>query len=114
MAAQRNKIDRSKVRAQVIPQELRGLATLKEEEGHRPFLVWDVSETGLGLWLAEPINVGESIVLAVGQPFMSVLVGKVVWCEPMSSEKGYRCGVEVTSDLEILSRLAGSFIPGSG
>ena len=108
---QRSKSDRVDARAQVIPKEIRGLMTKKSEGAHKPFLIWDVSTTGLGLWVSEPLTVGEAVVLTIGQPFLSVMSGTVVWCEEMGSDQGFRCGVEIVDDIQPLNNLITAFMP---
>lgn len=97
-------------RAQVIPREIRGLITRRSGlNSTLPFLLWDVAETGIGLWTAAPIPAGESLVLTVGQPFLSVLTGTVIWCEAMTEDQGYRCGIEVTDNRSALLTMATAF-----
>ena len=107
----RSKTDRLGARSQVIPNEIRGLISRKTPgaNGNLPFLIWDVSPSGIGLWTAEELSIGETVVLTVGQPFLVVLTARVVWCESMSDHQGYRCGMEAVDDAKSLETLVRAF-----
>lgn len=106
----RSKADRIEARSQVIPKEVRGIITRKKESGFNlPFLVWDISEQGLGLWTVNSLQDGEAVVITVGQPYLAVMTGIVVWCEEMTGRQGFRCGIEITDNREALAAMAKTF-----
>ncbi|MGE0173697.1 MAG: PilZ domain-containing protein [Oligoflexales bacterium] len=92
MTESRSKADRSETRVQVVPTEIRGIITGTGVQ--QPFLVWDVSERGIGIWASEGLVEGSEIVLTIGQPYLLVINCIVKWCESQSDGRGYRCGLK--------------------
>lgn len=90
----RRKNDREQQRFQVVPVEIRGLLTDVKGEGQQPFLVWDISSSGIGIWVAEKLTQGERIVLTFGQPYVLVVQCEVMWVDPHENH-GFRCGLHV-------------------
>ena len=101
--------NRKSVRAQVVPTEIRGIATVTSSGEHLPFLVWDVSADGMGLWVSQPLKVGDKVRIAVGQPYLVVLEGEIVWSDENAEANGYRCGVKVVASKEALVGLYEKF-----
>lgn len=87
--------ERVSMRAQVLPTEIRGLLTVVESGAQLPFLVWDVSSSGMGLWSSESLESGSKVIVTVGHPYLLVVECRVVWCTE-ESEIGFRMGLEVT------------------
>lgn len=101
---------RQNFRKQVVPEEIRGLITDHSRKTHYPFLIWDVSEDGIGLWVSSILESGDDITLTIGQPYLMVLRCKVKWCEQQNSVPGYRCGLEIADDnKKILNSLISNF-----
>jgi hypothetical protein len=94
------KARRGYVRREVVPLEVKGL--LDGEGGvHQPFLIWDLSEEGVGIWVPEKLAVGLSIRMNVAVPRRCQLRATVSWCdENRESMGGWRCGVKVTEGLD--------------
>lgn len=101
--------NRAHIRAQIVPSEIRGILTLTATSDHMPFLVWDVSPTGLGLWTTGPLAVGETVKIVVGQPYLLILNATVMWCDHEPSAQGFRCGVQVAGKQESLTSLYEKF-----
>ena len=101
--------NRAYIRAQVVPSEIRGIATLPESGDHVPFLVWDVSPTGLGLWMTQKVEIGAAVKVVVGQPYLLVLIGTVVWCDDVAEANGYRCGLQIDGKKDSLTALYENF-----
>jgi hypothetical protein len=95
---------REHFRAIAANNEIRGLLTRQQNHTHQPFLVWDVSETGLGIWSAEKLGVGDEIRVTIAAPFLLVMDCEVRWCTPRSDGTGFHIGVKV---LENFKRLRG-------
>jgi hypothetical protein len=88
----RKKADRVETRVQVVPTEIRGIVTGVTTQ--QPFLVWDVSERGIGIWASEALEEGSDITLTIGQPYLLVIKCIVKWCEGQNDGRGYRCGLK--------------------
>ena len=95
---------RENFRASVVPTEIKGLLTTLDQKDHQPFLIWDVSEHGLGLWVGTKINQGEEIRVTIAHPFLLVLDCEVRWCKNRTDAPGFHVGLKV---LENYKRLRG-------
>lgn len=105
----KKKSARMEDRAQIIPGEIRGLITHPEKSDQYPFLIWDVSETGIGIWTPNELDLNREIVLTVGQPYLLVLNCEVSWCEKTKDNQGYRCGLKVLNNNKVFSSLLKAF-----
>jgi len=85
---------RGNIRAEVLEHDLRGIAVRKDVGGHVPFVVWDISEEGLGLWVPEKLRNGETLTITLTKPKAVVVTAKVVWCRERGD--GFHCGLQVT------------------
>jgi hypothetical protein len=89
--------DRGEARAQVLPVEIKGLLTHADLGLQLPFLVWDVSESGMGIWLNQSLRVGSNVMVALSQPYLFVVECRAVWCQ--QNEPGrYRIGLAVVEN----------------
>ena len=86
-------------------REIRGLMTLKNKGEQVPFLIWDISSKGLGLWSHLPVNESQLVTLTFSQPYLIVIKAKVAWCENQGKKHGYRIGLNV--EVEDRQKLAG-------
>jgi hypothetical protein len=112
MAEKRGKTDRSETRVQVVPTEIRGLITNGSEQ--QPFLIWDVSEKGIGLWVSEKLKIGQEVVLTVGQPYLLVVKCITKWCEAQTDNKGFRCGLKSIDKVKTFEALFKAFVESKG
>ncbi len=87
----RSKTDRVEHRVQVVPAEIRGL--ISHGSAQQPFLIWDVSESGVGVWISNEIKKGEKVVITIGQPYLVVVNCEVIWAESLGQGQGHRCGL---------------------
>jgi len=99
------KANRDTVRVPVVSEEINGILTRSHPDAQHPFLVWDVSSTGVGLWSPEPLKNGETVSLTIGQPFPLVLTGVVVWTTDNQEGHGFRCGIHVSNGQKKLESL---------
>ena len=95
---------RENYRAPVVPTEIKGLLTQGDQKDHHPFLIWDVSEAGLGLWVATKLKPGDECRVTIAQPFLLVMDCEVRWCKRRHDAPGYHIGLKV---LENFKRLRG-------
>lgn len=105
------KANRKSVRAPVVPTPIRGILTRSVAGDQCPFLIWDVSESGMGLWCTSKLEKGEAIKLTVGQPFPLLVNCRVMWIHEASEgdSDGYRCGVEVVDEPSRIATLYNKF-----
>lgn len=83
-------------RAPVLPIEVKG--RLSKGLQLSPFLVWDISVTGIGILLSEELQEGEIVTLTFGTPNLT-LSCRVQWCalqepEPDAHETSFRVGLK--------------------
>lgn len=101
--------NRKSIRAPVVPTQIKGLLTREgSNEAQLPFLVWDVSESGIGLWCSDELHNGDRVKVTVGQPYLLVIEGEVRWVEK-GEDGGYRCGVDVKNPNRQLQSLYETF-----
>ncbi len=100
MALLHRALKRIEPRVQVLPIEVKGLLLVEDAGVERqvPFLVWDLSVTGLGIIVSDRLARGENIKLTIGNPFALSLMCCVVWCELQEAdydfqEPSYRAGL---------------------
>lgn len=93
--ATKKSFERAEPRTQVLPIEIKGLLTVVDRNLQVPFLVWDVSECGVGVWTSQTLSEGTSVVVTIGHPYLAVVECRVVWCQEEESQHGYRMGLEV-------------------
>jgi len=99
------KANRDTIRVPVATEEISGIMTRPETETQIPFLVWDVSSTGLGLWCSERLDNQETISLTIGQPFPLILSAIVVWTAGNREGQGFRCGIHIIDGQKKLESL---------
>ena len=98
-------------RIQVLNQRIQGLVTRKGDDNQQPFLIWDVSEGGIGIWTAEKLAPADGVTLTVGKPYLLVVSCEVNWCEPNPESGGFRSGLKVVNtDTKVLSSLYHAFV----
>ncbi|NDE15058.1 PilZ domain-containing protein [bacterium] len=91
----RRKTRRKSVRTEVSSHEVKGVLTRGKDRAHAPFLIWDISEDGIGIWLPLELNEGEDIVLNLGKPKPMTAKGRVMWCNMRPGKLGYHAGILV-------------------
>ena len=91
----RRKTRRKGVRTEVGIHEVKGVLTRATDRAHAPFLIWDISEDGVGIWLPLELKQGEEITLNLGKPKPMVIKGHVMWCQMRPGKLGYHVGVMV-------------------
>jgi len=93
----------------VAPVTIKGLITRGTANEQSPFLVWDVSEQGLGIWSSSQLQMGETIKVTIGQPYLLILTCKVRWADDKPTSSGFRCGLEVVDNARQLASLYEKF-----
>ncbi len=79
-------------RVHVLPIEIKGLLVSHEvnEDPNIPFLVWDVSPSGLGILLSDRLEAGEVLRLCFGTPVALTVICSVVWCELQEADYDFQ------------------------
>jgi hypothetical protein len=79
-------------RVHVLPIEIKGLLAGQDshEEPCIPFLVWDVSPSGLGILLSDRLMAGEVLQLTFAAPVALTVVCTVVWCELQEADYDFQ------------------------
>lgn len=96
---------RSDVRTVVALSEIRGIATRSSAKEHGPFIIWDISDKGMRLWVPERMRSGEVVKLTIAKPFVLMLTCEVRWCKALADEPGFQLGVRVLDNLPRLEAL---------
>ena len=107
MAESRGKTDRAEKRIQVVPTEVRGIITHGTDQ--QPFLIWDLSKKGIGIWVSDKIKESEPVVLTIGQPYLIIVKCKVKWSEALGDNKGYRIGLKCVDTEKTFETLCAAF-----
>ena len=106
MSVANNPLRRADLRTEIIAVELRGVATRSEDSAHGPFMIWDISDRGLCVWMPSPIDRGEVLTLTIAKPIAVVLSCDVRWCKPVTDGGvGFQLGLRVLSNLPRLEAL---------
>jgi hypothetical protein len=96
---------RADPRSVVALAEVRGIATREGGAEQGPFMVWDISDNGLRLWLARAVATGDTLKLTIGRPFVLILTAEVKWCRANEDGNGYHVGMRVLDNLNRLEAL---------
>ena len=115
MAVAHSPLRRADLRTEVSGFEIRGIATQTEDGTHGPFVLWDISDHGLRIWVPDRVTRGANLTLTIAKPFLVVLTCEVRWCRA-ASEGGFQIGINVLDNLtrlealhEAVSRLTGGY-----
>lgn len=111
--AKRKLSERENNRAAVLPTEVSGtfsyLVTTSGienyQEKHEAFVIFDVSQNGLGLLTSCDLAKGTKLQLQVGRPFFISIEAVVAWSQPCDEFGAFRCGVEIISEPQKLRPL---------
>lgn len=93
-----NRFERQFPRHDLLTEEINGLITAHDQ--HIPFIIWDISDDGLGLWVSSTLQPGTELNITIGKPYLVELGGHVKWCEQQKSVPGYRCGVIILPEFK--------------
>jgi len=79
-------------RVHVLPIEIKGLLSGHElnEDPQVPFLVWDISPSGLGILLSDRLESGAVLRLCFGTPLPLTVICTVVWCELQEADYDFQ------------------------
>lgn len=106
MAVYPSPLRRSDLRTEIASIELRGIAQRSADSAHGPFMIWDISDRGLRIWVPERIQRGEVIKLTIAKPFVVVISCDVRWCRPVADGGvGYQIGLRALDNLVRLESL---------
>lgn len=106
MTVANNPLRRSDLRTEIASIELRGITARSDESAQGPFLVRDISDRGLCIWLPERLQRGDVIKLTIAKPFVVVLSCDVRWCKTAANDgPGFQIGLRVLDNLQRLEAL---------
>lgn len=103
--------NRMEPRAVILPKEIRGQISYAGEDGNtiqQPFIIFDVSKKGVGIWAFEAIPTGVNAQISISYPYILNFIGETRWCT-QSGEEGFRCGILATTQQAKLESLFDSF-----
>lgn len=108
MATDLNHLRRGEPRSEVVTSEVRGIASrhLGREQG--PFILWDISDKGLRLWMPQRVDSGELVKLTIAKPIVVMVNAEIRWCHPVDDGTGFQVGVRVLDNharIEALHRV---------
>ena len=84
---------RRATRVSVVPEELLGIIVRKSTMDSVPFLMWDISSGGVGIWVAAELEEGEEITITLGKPYLLSIEGKVSWSTKTERQDCFRVGI---------------------
>lgn len=91
----RRKTRRRAVRTEVAHHQVKGILTRGYNRAHAPFIIWDLSEEGIGIWLPLELQMDEAVTLSIGKPKPVTVKGRVAWCQMRPGRLGFHAGVLV-------------------
>ncbi len=103
--------NRIEPRAVVLPKAIKGIITFHDannEAEQQPFIVYDVSKKGIGIWTSFNIPIGIEIDITISYPYVLQLKGETRWISENGTD-GYRCGILITHNQAKLEALFDSF-----
>jgi hypothetical protein len=103
----KSKFNRDSLREEILPLEVRGTAEGIAGMEQLNILIWDVSETGMGIWTPQEVEMSAEIKITLLEPFAGFLVGEVMWVEEFTH--GWRFGLDVTDGQRELITLFAKF-----
>ena len=101
-------------RTEALHLEVHGIVTRPGGNGQGPFVVWDLSDNGLRLWLASHASAGDILKLTIAKPFVVMLSVEVRWCKAAADGSGFYVGVRALDNLPRLEALVRSVGVGDG
>lgn len=105
VATSKSPLRRAEPRTEATHVEIHGIATRHQGREQGPFVVWDISDNGLQLWLPDHVDAGEVIRLTIAKPFLVMVSVEVRWCKSSSDGSGFHVGVRALDNLGRLEML---------
>ena len=96
---------RTDPRSEIVSNEIKGIATRLQDLQQGPFIIWDISDTGLRLWSAVKMKRADIVRLTIAKPFVLILNAEVRWIKEEENESGFLIGLKVLDNLHRLSAL---------
>ncbi len=94
-------MSRAEPRASVLPVEIKGLLSWRDGRTLQvPFLVWDISVTGIGLLMSDELKGRDQVLLTFGHPLALTFECEVKWCGMQEADydfqdPSYRVGMKI-------------------
>lgn len=115
VAAPKAPMRRSDPRSETTFAEIHGIAAKSSGREQSPFILWDLSDKGLCLWLPEKARTGDILKLTIAKPFVLMVHAEVRWCKEIPGDdegpKGFKVGLRGLDNfarLETLHRELGA------
>ncbi len=105
MSHNESPLRRIEPRSDAIVTEIHGICTRSIGHDQGPFILWDVSDSGLRLWLPMLVSTGEVLRLTIAKPFVLILNADVRWCRPTEDGQGFHVGVRALDNQQRLEAL---------
>lgn len=106
---------RNDTRSDTLFGEIHGIAAKSSGREQSPFILWNLSDRGMRLWLPEKARTGDILKLTIAKPFVLMVHAEVRWCKELppdeSGQKGYQVGLKGLDNfarLEALHRELGA------
>lgn len=84
---------RSEPRSEVVGHEVRGIARAHQSNQQAPFILWDISDRGLRLWLPAHLGQGTVLTLTFTKPIVTTVTVETRWCHQSDGGDGFHVGV---------------------
>jgi len=85
--------------------QIHGILAAGPGIAQRPFVLWDLSDQGLRLWVPEQLRRGSAIKATIAKPFVLMVEGEVRWCRAAADLGGFFIGLQVLSNFARLESL---------
>lgn len=79
----------------IANQEVTGLMTDNSDDKRQAFILWDISENGVGVLTGSRVNTSSKVSVILGTSAMEF---EVQWCRPRTNGTGYHCGLKLKED----------------
>ncbi len=92
-------------RSEVAAIEIHGIAAKHQGRVQTPFILWDLSDRGLRLWMPERAQVGDILTLTIAKPFVVTMHAEVRWCTETEDQNGFQVGLKGLDNIQRLEEL---------
>lgn len=97
-------------RAPVTPFEAKGELATDNGKHAEAVLIWNISDTGLCLWVTEKLRQGDEVDLRISHPSVLHMRCVVRWVRSIPDRSGFLLGLEATTNQAALARLYRSIV----
>ena len=87
-------------RSEVAAIEIHGIAAKHQGRVQTPFILWDLSDRGLRLWMPDRAQVGDILTLTIAKPFVVTMHAEVRWCTETEDQNGFQVGLKGLDNIQ--------------